>query len=94
MILDIRKTTSEPIYQANHFVRSVKKLMFNSNYPTLLAGCCDAEDLKVFDVDNNNVKVLKEDVSHSDFVRGLTWQEKDLITCSWDNKVLRHRFFS
>lgn len=55
-----------------------------------MAGCCDGTEVKVFDMSNGG-KVLYESNEHSDFVRGLAWEDNgSLLTASWDNTVLKH----
>lgn len=33
---------------------------------------------------------MYQDDHHTDFVRGLTWFNRYLYSCSWDNTVLKH----
>ena len=87
-IHDIRNI-GVPIYESIQFSREIHRLKFNPDKPTQLAGCCDSVEVKVFDIDSN-CKSIYENNAHTDFVRGLTWHNSDLITCSWDNTVLRH----
>lgn len=87
-ILDIRNTTNS-VYELNQFSRGVHKIVFNPDCPSQLAGCCDSTDLKVFDLSKNCANIF-ENNTHTDFVRGLAWYNNDLITCSWDNTILRH----
>jgi len=89
-ILDIRNINSDPISESVYFPRSIRRLLFNSNNPTQLAACCDSTEVKVFHVNSDKVKIIFENNTHSDFVRGLAWHKNDLITCSWDNTVKRH----
>lgn len=54
-----------------------------------LAVCSDDVLVEVFDI-NNQLLSLYEDCRHDDFVRGLTWFDRHLYSCSWDNVVLKH----
>ncbi|XP_014210089.1 methylosome protein 50-like [Copidosoma floridanum] len=94
IILDIRHIGPNPIHESVQFPRGVRKLLFNTVNPTQLAGCCDSTEVKVLNVKEDNVEVIFENNAHSDFVRGLAWHQNDLITCSWDNTVLRHSIVS
>ena len=66
------------------------KLLFNPNSPNQLAGCCDSTEVKVFDSFNDFLPIY-ENNAHTDFVRGLAWHKSELVTCSWDNRVLTHK---
>ncbi|KAJ8666947.1 hypothetical protein QAD02_008609 [Eretmocerus hayati] len=88
-IIDIRNLGANPLHESIEFPRGVHKLLFSCNNPNQLAGCCDSTEVKVFDTSDNCKTILNDD-SHDDFVRGLAWHKSDLITCSWDNTVLRH----
>lgn len=57
--------------------------------PNQLAGCCDGNMVKMFDIDRNLVTIYEDD-RHQDFVRGLAWHQNKLLTCSWDNSILNH----
>ncbi|XP_001599571.4 methylosome protein 50 [Nasonia vitripennis] len=88
-ILDIRNIGAAPVCESIHFSRGVHKLLFNPNHSNQLAGCCDATELKIFDT-SINCKTIFQSNPHKDFIRGLAWHKRDLITCSWDNTILRH----
>ncbi|XP_058791274.1 methylosome protein WDR77-like [Phymastichus coffea] len=87
-IFDIRNI-GVAVYEFIQFPRGIHKLLFNPNSSNQLAGCCDSTEIKVFDSSNNYSSIF-ENTAHKDFVRGLAWHKSDLITCSWDNTVLRH----
>lgn len=54
-----------------------------------LAACCNDVFVEVFDI-SNDLLLMYQDDHHTDFVRGLTWFNRYLYSCSWDNTVLKH----
>jgi WD40 repeat protein len=87
--LDIRRIGETPLYESTKSSRGIRKLLFNPDHPDELASCYDATEVKVFDISNHCTNVYVDNV-HTDFVRGLAWHKSDLISCSWDNTVVRH----
>ncbi|XP_043463499.1 methylosome protein 50-like [Leptopilina heterotoma] len=87
-IVDIRNPNSE-VSSNVLFDRAVYKLEFNPQIPNQLAGCCDGNMVKMFDIDRS-LATIYEDDRHQDFVRGLAWYQNKLLTCSWDNNILNH----
>ncbi|XP_012287432.1 methylosome protein 50 [Orussus abietinus] len=88
ILLDTRKPKASLEHQSV-FPRGIHKLLFHPEKPHRLAGCCDDSIVKICDTSKELAIVYKDD-RHADFVRGLAWHNKDLITCSWDDTVLRH----
>lgn len=58
-----------------------------------LACCCDDTFVEVLDINRDFSSVYKN-ARHTDFVRGLAWYKDDLLSCSWDNTVLKHTIHS
>lgn len=90
-LMDIRKTDNllcEPLV----FSRPIHKLTFNPDpeRSEQIACCSDDTLVKVLDT-NKDCNVIYENNSHSDFVRGLTWYNDKLLSCSWDDTVVIHR---
>lgn len=92
-ILDIRNAGAAPVHESVEFSRAVRKLLFNPDCSTQLAGCCDATEVKVFDTSKTINNIFENNV-HTDFVRGLAWHKNELLTCSWDNTIHRHSITS
>ncbi|XP_076764218.1 methylosome protein WDR77 [Xylocopa sonorina] len=89
VIVDARRGGIEVLEESCSFPRPVHKLLFNPDSEGLLAACCDDAAVKVFDI-NNHLAPVYHDERHCDFVRGLTWFNNNLYSCSWDSRVLKH----
>ncbi|XP_011494723.1 PREDICTED: methylosome protein 50-like [Ceratosolen solmsi marchali] len=88
-ILDIRRIGETPLYETPESSRGIRNLLFDPDQPSKLASCYDNTEVKIFDISNDCKNIFTND-EHADFVRGLAWHKSDLITCSWDNTVVRH----
>ncbi|OAD58533.1 Methylosome protein 50 [Eufriesea mexicana] len=91
IIVDARKGSVKVLSESFAFCRPVHRLSFNQNLGRTeeLAACCDDISVEVFDITNELSLIYKDD-RHTDFVRGLTWFDSHLYSCSWDNTVLKH----
>ncbi|XP_060832024.1 methylosome protein WDR77-like [Bombus pascuorum] len=91
VIVDIRKGGVKLLSKSIASSRPVHRLVFNLDSARVeeLAVCCDDVFVEVFDVNNQLSPIYKDD-RHTDFVRGLTWFDRHLYSCSWDNAVLKH----
>ncbi|XP_015178911.1 PREDICTED: methylosome protein 50-like isoform X3 [Polistes dominula] len=89
-LIDIRNT-DDVLFESFVFSRSIHKLLFNPNpeRSSQLACCCDDVVFKVIDT-NKDCNVIYENITHTDFVRGLAWYKDELLSCSWDDQVLKH----
>ncbi|XP_046833945.1 methylosome protein 50-like isoform X1 [Vespa crabro] len=89
-LIDIRNT-DDVLFESSVFSRSIHKLLFNPNpeRSRQIACCCDDIVIKVLDT-NEDCTVIYKDNRHTDFVRGLTWYNDQLLSCSWDDKILKH----
>ncbi|KAF8783084.1 methylosome protein 50-like [Argiope bruennichi] len=84
---DIRNTGT--VCSWNPHKRRICRLLFSKSKPWL-ASIADDTDVCVTEIGESPTEVYKND-DHQDFVRGLTWNEKnELISCGWDKKVLKH----
>ncbi|XP_012143668.1 methylosome protein WDR77 isoform X2 [Megachile rotundata] len=93
MLVDTRNSgPSSVLEETCVFPRSIHRLLFNPNPERSdeLAGCCDGTMVQVLDTNNKFSSIYKDDLRHKDFVRGLTWFNDELHTCSWDNTVFKH----
>lgn len=90
-LIDIRNTVSPLQQDDSMFPRGVHKLLFNPTPEKAgqLAACCDDVVVRVVDI-NKNLSLVYENNSHTDFVRGISWHNDNLYTCSWDNSVQKH----
>ncbi|KAK0090999.1 hypothetical protein PV326_003889 [Microctonus aethiopoides] len=85
--------TREPnkiVSESIAFPRPVHKLNFHPKN-NWLAGCCDDSVVKILDPMKELIELYK-DTQHKDFVRDVAWQKDELLTCSWDDTVLKHNF--
>ncbi|KOC67425.1 Methylosome protein 50 [Habropoda laboriosa] len=91
VIVDARRSDIEVLRELSAFTRPVHKLLFNPNAEKLeeLAVCCDNTSVEVLDI-NSQFSPIYKDNRHTDFVRGLTWFNNYLYSCSWDNTALKH----
>ncbi|XP_034937934.1 methylosome protein 50-like [Chelonus insularis] len=87
-LIDLRSPTAV-LFQSTVFSRPVHKLKYHAKRKNLLAACSDDTVVKVIDT-SENLDIIYENNQHSDFVRGFAWLKDELITCSWDNSVLKH----
>ncbi|KAI4489579.1 hypothetical protein M0802_011016 [Mischocyttarus mexicanus] len=90
VLVDIRNT-DDVLFESLVFSRSIHKLLFNPNSErsNQIACCCDDVAIKVLDT-NKDCNVIYEDTRHTDFVRGLAWYNDELLSCSWDDQILKH----
>ncbi|XP_006565157.2 methylosome protein 50 isoform X2 [Apis mellifera] len=90
LIIDVRKGGVKVLSKSSAFSRPVHRLSFNPNSERVeLAACCNDVFVEVFDI-SNDLLLMYQDDHHTDFVRGLTWFNRYLYSCSWDNTVLKH----
>ncbi|XP_043270374.1 methylosome protein 50-like [Venturia canescens] len=87
-LIDTRKP-QDFVMHSGSFKKSIHKIKFDPKRPHLLATCSDDTDLKVLDT-NQHFATIYHDQRHNDFVRGITWFDENLLSCAWDNTVLRH----
>ncbi|KAK2581316.1 hypothetical protein KPH14_008091 [Odynerus spinipes] len=89
-LMDIRNTDSI-LLESLVFSRPIHKLVFNPNpeRSEQIACCCDDVVIKILET-NKNYNAIYEDDRHTDFVRGLAWYNDELLSCSWDDMVLKH----
>ena len=94
-LIDIRNAGASALQESCIFPRSVHKLLFNPNPERSeeLACCCDDTIVEVLDINKEFSSVYKNE-GHADFVRGLAWYKDELISCSWDNTVVKHAIHS
>ncbi|XP_015117051.1 methylosome protein 50 [Diachasma alloeum] len=84
---DVRKP-EELVYKSLEFPRPIHRLKYHPKR-NWLAGCCNDTTVKVLDT-SQQLSLLLENNSHTDFVRGLAWTKDELLTCSWDSTIQRH----
>lgn len=91
VIVDTRKGGVKLLSKSIASSRPVHRLVFNPDSGRVeeLAVCSDDVLIEVCDV-NNRLSAVYKDSRHTDFVRGLTWFDRHLYSCSWDNVVLKH----
>ncbi|XP_003396893.1 methylosome protein 50 [Bombus terrestris] len=91
IIVDIRKGGLKLLSKSIASSRPIHKLVFNPDSGRVkeLAVCCDDVSVEMLDA-NNQLSLIYRDDRHTDFVRGLTWFDRHLYSCSWDDVVLKH----
>ncbi|XP_054275000.1 methylosome protein 50-like [Macrosteles quadrilineatus] len=87
-LMDLR--TNSSIQQSAPYKRTIFKLLFIN--PRSMVVCADSNELKVIDTSSPNLDISYMDKRHSDFVRGLAYDNKAsvLYSCGWDKQVLSH----
>ncbi|KAJ9587386.1 hypothetical protein L9F63_019087 [Diploptera punctata] len=90
-LIDTRQLKT-PLAQTVCFSRPVHRLSFATHKPDWLAVCADDTKVKVLDCASDTPNILYCDDRHDDFVRGLTWHNRNetLYSCGWDKQVLLH----
>lgn len=72
--------------------RPLYRIAVNPKRLTQFAVCGNDSRVVVVDAAEGSLRLRYEDNHHTDFVRGLAWQDADtLITCGWDTSVLVHK---
>jgi len=87
-IVDLRNTAS--VKKSSPYKRSIHRLFPLTK--RLLAACADTNEVKVVDTLSDDMTVTYSDGRHSDFVRGLAFDNTaDLLySCGWDKQVFSH----
>ncbi|XP_057342023.1 methylosome protein 50-like [Microplitis mediator] len=91
-LIDIR-SPDNVICETQIFLRPVHRLKYHPEKNSWLAGCCDDTVVKVLDP-TKHLSLVYQDDRHKDFVRGLAWLQDELLTCSWDDTILKHTVLS
>ncbi|KAG0727120.1 Methylosome protein 50 [Chionoecetes opilio] len=71
--------------------RPLYRIAVNPKRLSQFAVCGNDSRVVVVDSAEGSLKLRYEDNSHTDFVRGLAWQDAEtLISCGWDTNVIVH----
>jgi len=71
--------------------RPVYRMAFSPNQPSLLASVGEDCRTVITSLQDDSLKQLYTDQTHTDFVHGLAWSSaSELLTCAWDGTVISH----
>ncbi|XP_038215797.1 methylosome protein 50-like [Zerene cesonia] len=86
-LIDVRN--SDNVIKLCKFPASIHRISFNPESNNI-AVCCDNRKVTVFNIKGDKSKVLHENTEHSNFVRGVAWDQCDpniLHTVGWDGEL-------